>query len=366
MRLQITALSSAGEGLSSWEGKKIKVLGALPGEEVEVKMLKENREGGVALAEEIVTPSPDRGSPSCSLFPLCTGCQLQHMRYSSQLEFKRSQVEHALGIQVTQPISCGEWEYRNHARLTVKRKEIGFVNKYTNQFIKVEHCLLMTPLINELISQLQGRCTSTMVSIRVGIRTGEYLIQPELPLSQPASGQPFYHEILLGRRLRISSPSFFQPNTEGAETMIRILREWIGSADKIMDAYAGVGTFSAFLSDLASEVIAVEESPSCERDARFNLRELPNVRFVKEKVERVLPMENLDVLILDPPRQGCSKEVLEAILRAPPKRIVYISCNPWSMGRDLRQLREFRVEKVQLIDLFAQTKHIECMALLSR
>jgi 23S rRNA (uracil1939-C5)-methyltransferase len=263
-------------------------------------------------------------------------------------------------------LSCGEWEYRNHARLTVERGEIGFVNKYTEEFIRVDRCLLMAPLINDLLSQLQGRCASTMVSIRVGVRTGEYLIQPELPLSSPATGQPFYHESLLGRRLRISSPSFFQPNTEGAETMIRTVREWMGSADRVMDAYAGVGTFSALLSDLASEVIAVEESPSAERDARFNLRGLSNVRFVRRKVEEVLPMEDLDVLILDPPRQGCSREVLGAITRVPPRRVVYISCNPWTMGRDLRQLKGFTVERVQPIDLFAQTQHIECMALLTR
>jgi 23S rRNA (uracil1939-C5)-methyltransferase len=364
MRIQVTGLSPAGEGLSNWEGKKIKVLGALPGEEVEARMLTDR--GDVAVVEEVITPSSERVSPPCQLFPLCTGCQFQHLRYSSQLEFKRSQVEQILGLPVEPPISCGEWEYRNHARLTVKRKEIGFVNKYTDEFIKVDQCLLMAPLINDLIRQLQGKCTSTMVSIRVGIRTGEYLIQPELPLPTPATGQPFYHEVLLGRRIRISSPSFFQPNTEGAETMIRVLREWIGSAGKIVDAYAGVGTFSAFLSDLASEVIAVEESTSCEKDARFNLRGLSNVKFVKEKVERVLPIKDLDVLILDPPRQGCSKEVLDAITRAPPKRIIYISCNPWSMGRDLKQLRDFVVEKVQLVDLFAQTRHIECMALLVR
>ena len=365
MRLQITGLSSAGEGLSTWEGKKVRVLGSLPGEEVEARVLREDREV-VAVTEEIVTRAPDRVSSPCPLFPRCTGCQLQHLNYPQQLEFKRSKVEQALQVRAEKPVPCGEWGYRNHARLTADRGEIGFVNKYTEEFIRVDRCLLMAPLINDLLSQLQGRCTSTMVSIRVGVRTGEYLIQPELPLPSPATGQPFYHEALLGRRLRISSPSFFQPNTEGAETMVRILREWIGSADRIMDAYAGVGTFSALLSDLASEVVAVEESSSAERDARFNLRGLSNVRFVRSKVEEVLPMEGLDVLILDPPRQGCSKEVLEAITKEPPRRIVYISCNPWTMGRDVRQLKGFTVEKVQPIDLFAQTQHIECMALLTR
>lgn len=266
-------------------------------------------------------------------------------------------------MRVEEPLPCGEWEYRNHARLTVQRGEVGFVNKYSEEFLRVDRCLLMAPKINELLSQLQGRCASTMVSIRVGTRTGEYLIQPELPLSEPASGQPFYHEVLLGRRFRISSPSFFQPNTGGAETMIRIMREWIGSAGKVMDAYAGVGTFSSLLSDLAEEVLAVEESPSAERDARFNLRGLANVRFLRKKVEEVLPFEGLDVLILDPPRQGCSRTVVEAVKQSPPKRVIYVSCNPLTMARDIKQLG-FVVERVQPIDLFAQTQHVEALALL--
>ncbi|MEM2674522.1 MAG: hypothetical protein QXW77_02660, partial [Candidatus Hadarchaeales archaeon] len=309
MRLQVAGLSDGGEGVAEVGGRRIKVLGALPGEEVEATMLTES----VAMVKEVATASPDRVNPPCPLFPRCTGCQLQHLRFPSQLEFKRTKLERILRVRVEPPIPCGEWEYRNHARLTVQRGEVGFVNKYSEEFLRVDRCLLMAPKINELLSKLQDRCTSTMVSIRVGIRTGEYLIQPELPLPEPATGQPFYHELLLGRRFRVSSPSFFQPNTDGTETMIRIMREWIGSAGKIVDAYAGVGTFSALLADLAEEVIAVEESPSAERDARFNLRNLANVTFLRAKVEEVLPLENTDVLILDPPRQGCSLAVLETI-----------------------------------------------------
>lgn len=365
MRVQVTGRLPTGEGVGFVEGKRIKILGALPGEEIEARILAERRET-VALAEEVITPSPERVAPRCPLFPRCTGCQLQHMRYDSQLEFKRRKVQEALKVKVEPTLTCGEWEYRNHARFTVKRREVGFVNKYTEEFVRVDKCLLMAPKINELLSRLQGRCLSTMVSIRVGTRTGEYLIQPEMPLPDPATGQPFYHEILLGRRFRISSPSFFQPNTEGAELMARVLREWIGSAGRIVDAYAGVGTFSALVSDLASEVIAIEESASAEVDARFNLRELSNVRYVKKKVEDVLPMEEVDVLILDPPRQGCSKSVLEAINACPPKRIAYISCNPVTMARDLAFLKDFTIEKVQPIDMFAQTQHVETIAFLTR
>lgn len=353
-----------GEGIAEVEGKKIRVLGGLPGEELEVSLWGRRRR--VAIPVEIVVSHPRRTEPKCPLFPRCTGCQLQHVDYEFQLDFKRKKVEKELGMRVKDPLPCGEWEYRNHARLTCKRNEVGFVNKYTNEFIRVDKCWLMDHKINQLLGQIQGRCKSSMVSIRVGVRTGEYLIQPELPLPDVATGQPFYHELLLGRRFRVSSPSFFQPNTQGAETMVRLVREWIGSADKVMDAYAGVGTFSALLADLSSEVIAVEESPSAEKDASFNLRGISNVRFIRKKVEEVLPTEGLDVLILDPPRQGCSRAVLEAINQAPPKRIIYVSCNPVTMARDIRHLEKFSVDKVQPLDFFAQTQHIEVMALLVR
>ncbi|MEM2977834.1 MAG: class I SAM-dependent RNA methyltransferase [Candidatus Hadarchaeales archaeon] len=362
MRLLIKGMGEGGEGLAEWGGRTVRVLHALPGEEVEAELLGE----GVAVVREVLSPSPDRREPPCPLFPRCAGCQLQHLRYDKQLEFKREKVERALGRRVEPPLSGGELGYRNHARLTARRGEVGFLNKLTGEFVRVDRCLLMSSQVNELLPRVQGRCFSTMVSLRVGVRTGEYLIQPNLFLQDLPTGQPFYHEVLLDRRFRISASSFFQTNTEGAEEMVRTVREWIGSADRILDAYAGVGTFASLLSDLASEVLAVEASPSAEKDALHNLRGLPNVRFVRRRVEEVLPMEGLDVLLLDPPRQGCSERVIEAINRSPPRRIVYVSCNPTTLGRDLARLRGFNLERARPLDLFAQTKHVECVALLER
>ena len=364
VRLEITKMGEEGEGLAEWEGREIRVLNALPGEEVEAEFLARGKT--IAVAKEILSPSPDRREPPCPLFPRCGGCQFQHLKYPKQLELKRRRIEKVLGERVEPPISGGELGYRNHARLTARRGEVGFVNRFTHEFVRVDRCLLMSPLINELLSKVQGRCFSTMVSIRVGIRTGEYLIQPNLFLQDLPTGQSFYHEILLGRRFRISASSFFQTNTEGAEEMVRMVREWVGSAGKVVDAYAGVGVFAALLSDLASEVLAIEVSSSAEKDALHNLEGLPNVKFVRGRVEEILPLENVDVLLLDPPREGCSGRVIEAINLSPPRRIVYVSCNPTTLGRDLAKLKGFILEKVQPIDLFAQTKHVECLALLRR
>jgi len=279
-----------------------------------------------------------------------------------------------LNVQPTLP-SPDIFNYRNHARFTVRKEgELGFVNRITRRFVAIDSCKLMTAGINKLLTLLQGKVGETsQLSVRHGINTNEWLIQPIIknPQVEMMTGQTHYRELLHDRYFRVASPSFFQVNTLQAEKLGRIVKQNcnLSGSSNVVDAYAGVGTFSAVVSKEASKVIAIEESGAAIKDAKINLAGLNNIEYIESKTEDAilnLPFKP-DAVILDPPRYGCHIEVLKSILIKLPKRIVYVSCDPTTLARDLSYLVKggYSVIDVQPIDMFPQTHHVECVVTLN-
>ncbi len=383
LRLTPVGWGKLGDALAYQGDTKVMVFGAIPGEEVEVEVLRVRRDRASAQVVQVLDPSPHRVDTPCPYYGRCTGCQWQHIDYHHQLDLKRSMVADALdqagglGDVVVAPAipSPEELGYRNHARFTVaKDGTLGFVHRETRKHIGIDSCMLMSPLINRTLGELQGRCAeTTQLSIRGGDGTGSYLVQPTLksPEVPVATGQKHYEEDLGGRSFRIASASFFQVNNLQAEQMVAMAREELGLAGHglLVDAYAGVGTFAILLAPYVDRVIAIEDSPSAVWDAEANAAGVDNVTFIQGRTEKVLQEmeEQPTALILDPPRAGCQPEALEAVVRLQPDRLLYVSCEPESLARDLAQLVDggFRVEKVQPIDMFPQTHHVECIAVLT-
>jgi 23S rRNA (uracil1939-C5)-methyltransferase len=179
-------------------------------------------------------------------------------------------------------------------------------------------------------------------------------------------------ETLGGVSFRIRPSSFFQTNTEQANRMAELVLSYVPASrgQRWVDAYCGVGTFARLMADQVGEVIAIEESASAIRDARWNLRDVDNVVLLQGKAEELLPelSETLDGLVIDPPRTGCRPPVLDALHTRRLPRIVYISCNPATLARDLAYLclahSAYSVVSIQPLDMFPQTAHIESIALL--
>jgi 23S rRNA (uracil1939-C5)-methyltransferase len=291
------------------------------------------------------------------------------------------------------------WHYRNQARFTVGRKfgELCFTYRGSHRLMRIDHCWIAHPRINATLEQLQGRLTERrlhQVLIRVGANTGDLLVAPSLPeAAEVASGQAYFEEALLGRRFRLQPPSFFQVNTrrelrampaavgqpraampESGLSMADILallvldRADLQPNSRVVDAYSGVGTFALLVAPMVREVIGIEEAKSAVRDAEANARDLSNVRFVQAKTEHALPSlgHRPDSVILDPARVGCHPDVLAALLDARPGRVVYVSCDPSTLARDLRILVDggYTLDEVQPLDMFPQTYHIENVATL--
>ena len=379
-----------GEAMGRHDGELVFVLGGIPGERVTAEVVRVHRKYVSATVAEVLERSPDRVEPPCPYFGACTGCQWQHLDYNAQLSAKREKVIDALSrvgglfldesqapVAQTLP-SPDRYGYRNHARMTVsKQGELGFVNRESRKFVRIDHCMLMRPSVNEVIEKLQDRCgETTQLSIRASGETTEtndsYLVQPQLfnPDIKLTTGQKRYVETIGENRFFVSSPSFFQVNVEQAARAAEVVREGLALSDKdvLLDAYAGVGTFAVLLSPHVKRVLAVEESSAAVADARENAATCANVEFLLGRTENVLsdlPVSP-DVVVLDPPRSGCQPQALSSLVELAPSRVAYVSCDAETLARDLKVLTSggYAVQQVVPIDMFPQTHHVECVALL--
>ena len=383
--LELHAWGSLGDTLANFEGGVINVFGGIRGERVEARIVRyrrRRRQHVSAIVTAALEASPHRIAPPCPYFGACTGCQWQHIEYGHQLKLKQERVRRSFGeyaeldgvsVSATLP-SPQAFGYRNHARFTVRQAGmLGFINRITRSFVKVEECALMHPWINEALRTLQGKAAeTTQISVRCGVNTGDRLIQPtmhnpDIPLP---TGQTHYWERMLHRRLRIASPSFAQVNTPQAENLATLVGErlQLNGSELLVDAYAGVGTFAALLAKSARRVIAIEESASAVMDAEVNTVGIDNLEFVGGKTEDVLDglQDAPDAVILDPPRVGCHPATIDALIRRKPRRAVYVSCDPDTLAHDLAALVAggFTITSVEPMDMFPQTHHVECVVTL--
>ncbi len=375
---------------------------------------------------EMHQASPLRTAVPCPVFGMCGGCQLQHMQYAAQLEWKWSIVRQLLrdtggfdNPPLLETVPCDDpWHYRNHMRFSVNRGgQLGLTARGTHRVLPLTSCPIAHEQINRVIGALsQVSNTRPQVLIRCGAASGHVLMQPypapEIVEQLTGAGLAIHsetiEEVLAGETFRIRPSSFFQTNTAQAEKMARMVLEGLlkeavandrptaGRATEsnatddratddraraslaptfrgvYADAYCGVGTFALLLAKHVGKVIAIEESASAIKDARWNLRNTSNVELLQGKTEDLLPgvAAQLDGLVLDPPRAGCQQAVLNALVQQPVARLVYVSCDPETLARDLKVLCHlyptYHLCSVQPLDMFPQTVHIECIAVLEQ
>jgi 23S rRNA (uracil1939-C5)-methyltransferase len=379
LTLRVESLVFGGAGLAhAPDGRVVFVAFAAPGELVEALVEREYPDYLEAVTTRVIEPSPDRVEPRCALFGECGGCQLQHMAYPAQLAAKEAIVREQLrrigklDDSIVRPIAGAQnpWAYRNHLRFSTGKKwgDVGYISRRGRGLLKVESCPIADPWVNDLLPKLQGHGAGLhQVQVRHSAATGSYLVNPAIPGAPVETGQKSYRERLAGKEFLVSASAFFQVNSTQAEQMVRLVGEALpGRGRLLVDGFAGVGTFAIIFADRFERVLAIEESNSASRDSEANLRQAPNVEMLVGKVEDILPAldERPDAIVLDPPRAGCATPVLNAIKEFQPGAVVYVSCNPATLARDLRILADggYRVEWVTPLDMFPQTGHIECVS----
>ena len=374
----------------------------LPGERVRIRLTEEKR--GFARGElvEILDAAPERIEPRCKHFGQCGGCHYQNLSYESQLKAKadilRDQLQR-IGKIENPPVrptvaSANPWNYRNHIQFHLDGDgKLGFLAPNSNRVIPISECHLPGASINLLWPQLEFESDTGIdrVSIRAGT-DGELMLvlesdspdAPELDIEAGISVAHVFDENVvviagedhvtikvLDREFRVSSASFFQVNTGMVGKMVEhLLAKLPVEQSVILDVYCGVGLFSAFLAPKCKQLIGVESSLSACEDFAANLDEFDNVELYEDTAENVLPALNIkpDIVLIDPPRAGVEKEALDAILKMNPKMIVYVSCDPSTLGRDAARLINggWKLVEVTPFDLFPQTYHIESISVFEK
>jgi len=397
MGMILESLTPAYGGYSvARDEKVILIKGAIPGEVVDVEIEEKKKDYSVGSVVTVIEPSGDRVEPPCPVFGRCGGCQLQFIQYGRQLSMKDEVLRDTLrrlgGIEAPfePPLSGDQWHYRMRAQFKVSRNgEIGFFRESSREVITFEECPLMHEGINAIYRQIKEKCEvrnlsdihialgDTPVALLKGRDYDTSLFETfvETGLSgiayhdSIAYGGAFTGFDLNGLRYTVSPWTFFQSHWELNREVARLLVEQLMPLEgkSVLDLYAGAGNFSLPAAALAKEVVAVEESPYAVEDGKRNLElnGLKNCKIVRASAEKYRIGKKFGVVILDPPRPGLTSEVAKKILDNPPDEIVYISCNPATLARDLRKLRDkYEIRSLRLIDFFPNTFHIESIAFL--
>ena len=402
--LEILDASYGGEGFGRLEdGRPIFVPFVLPGEQVQVAITVESKDfcRGELLA--VLRPSPNRIQPRCPHFGSCGGCHYQHIRYDHQQvlkqkividQFKRIGKFAQIPVRDIQP-SPLEWNYRNTMQFHLSPHGLpGFRNISGTEVVEIRECHLPVEAIQQVWPTFE---IETDLGIkRLFIRAGsdeEVLVGleseadqlPDLALDFPLSvhflgrerdvllaGDAYSIFNIKGFDFKVSPRSFFQVNLDQAEALVDFVlaNGKFRSSSTILDLYCGVGLFSTFLAPIVQDVVAVELSESACTDFSENLNAFDNVSLYIGAVEKVLPELHLrpDVVLVDPPRAGLGRPVVDVIAASEPQQVIYVSCDPATLARDCRRFTElgYRVDLVQPFDLFPQTYHVETIVLLSK
>ena len=404
IKIELTTLTYGGECIGYLpDGRAVFVPGVLPGEEAEVELAEEKNSYVRARLLRVLRSSPKRITPRCGHFGECGGCHYQHMSYADQLLTKqtvvRDQLHRITGIPdpVVEAVVPAQqiWQYRNTMQFHVKTEgRLGFRKHYSSQVVAIHECHLPLSPIREFWPRLDFKPSKPerRIEVRCG-SNGELLIvmegnnllshgfNPDISPSIVRMGSKSNHVLagkeslmmdVLGLSFKVSAGSFFQVNTPVAEAMIRHLQNHLPLTKKtvLLDLYSGAGLFSRFFAGQVSRTIAIELSSSACSDYAVNLAEFDNVELYMGAVEQVLPYLHVQsgVMIVDPPRAGLKRQVLDALISMAPELIAYISCDPSTLARDLRYLLAagYRLEQVTPFDMFPQTYHVETVVLMSR
>lgn len=426
--LTITGLSHDGRGVASWDGKKVFVHGALPGERAQVKITQRLRRYDEGFAVSIAQAAAERVEPACAHYGMCGGCALQHLSGEGQLAAKQDQllqnldrIGHVNPQAILPPLRGPQWHYRRKARMSVRwvhKKEtalVGFRERSSGYVTEMDSCevldsrvAVLLPDLRVLIGSLQARETIPQIEVACGdeqcalvFRTMEdlsekdtealrqfarqhevaILLQPKGPHSihalEPASVALGYSLPEFDLRLEFGPSDFTQVNGGLNRLMLQRAMELLqpGADDCVLDLFCGMGNFTLPLARSAAHVVGVEGDQGLVDRARANAQrnQLDNVEFhlanlVEDQQHAPWWQHRFSKVLIDPPRSG-AQEVLPLIAATAAERLLYVSCHPASLARDagiLVNTYGFRLESAGIMDMFPQTGHVESIALFSR
>ena len=394
----IERMDHFGSGIGVIDGFVVFVAGTMIGEKVKIKITKCKKQFGVGEVVEFLKKTSARKQIICPNFAYCGGCQLMHQDDSYQLQFKEHKILELLdkfvGLDVNvSPIIYGKFlSYRNKVIFHGQNGKVGFYQKKTNVVVPISKCFLIDSELNRIYQSFIVQSFSGSERMLRKSSLGEVMVY--LNTTQDSSlfldwakdykiasfyindrlvwGKEYITELILGMRFLILPKAFFQVNYHVMLKMYQFIVDYYQkkSVSVVLDLYCGTGTIGMLVSPYVERVIGVEVVEDAISSALRNreLNQISNISFVLGKVEdHIDEFHHIDSVIVDPPRSGLDRHTIETIIQIHPQSIIYVSCDPATLARDLKTLASFyEITIVQPFDMFPNTYHVETVCVLER
>lgn len=399
MIVKIERLDHQGRGIAKVDNITTFIPDALVNEIVDIEIVEKKKNYNIGKVKSYIEKSNDRIEPICKYFNLCGGCDLMHMSYENQLVFKQDKVKNIIdrytkidSSVVKEILHSKELFYRNKVVFKVD-KNIGFYDKKSYNVVPIDKCLISSKKINEILKIIET-CNLDNIN-QIMIRTNEvdslvviYTTEISNEIIDKLKNKCSIikydkkYELIIGKgyitdkigdyEFIISPDSFYQVNRSAVKILYDKVLEYLNPNvnDRILDLYSGTGTIGIYVSKYVRNVLSIEINKSASKDALKNkeLNNISNIDFICDDVANEIDkIKNIDSIIVDPPRSGLDNKTIEYLKKIKSKKIIYVSCDPMTLARDLDNLSEvYNVVEITPVDMFPNTSHVECVAALYR
>ena len=395
MEIKIDRFSDTGEGIGFMDGKVVFVPKAIPGDVIAIKDIKKYKKYMRADIDKIINNSCIRKDARCPYFEYCGGCQIMNISYREQLKYKKNKVINIFkkyGNMDINPeiIYDNQYKYRNKITLEVKNGVMGLNRYHSHDVVKIDKCFIVSDNINELIRIINSldlmRVNKIMIRESVnkdlmvvfygGIDIDEVInvlgnrVESIYIDDKLVYGNKCINTNLDKYRYTLSPKSFFQVNYDMTVKLYDKVLEYINDGDNVMDLYCGTGSIGIYISGKVKNILGVEIVKDAVRDANKNkdINGINNILFKCGDVEEIINSnDKYDTIIVDPPRAGLSKKTRDILLNIDSNKIIYVSCNPMTLVRDIKYLSSrYEFRDITLFDMFPNTYHVESLMFLER
>lgn len=362
MKVNIEKLDYYGRGITHIDGKVCFIPNTLEDEEVDIEIIEDKKKYMIGKVTNYIKTSKKRVTPKCKYYDICGGCNLLHMSFEDENKFKINIVNELFKynskykVNIKDIIHTDEFKYRNKLILHSDGNRLGLYNDKSHDLVEVDMCLLVSDKINNCINDLNY--TKEQI-IKVSNDEKDISINDELMTN--ISDKKYY----------LSKDSFFQINKSCTEKLYDFIKEYTNkiSPNKILDLFCGVGSIGIYIDNGKYDITGVDYSESNINDAIKNSKlNNSNIKYICDRVENIIDKFNdYDLVIIDPPRAGLHKNVVDNLIRINSRYIIYVSCNPHTLIRDLNLLYDnYDLKDIKLFNMFPRTYHVECVCLLMR
>ena len=364
--VEILSYDHQGRGMARIDNKVVFIPNTIPGEIVNIKITKDKKKYMEGEVINFIKEASTRVKDLCPYYEICGGCDLLHIPYQEQLKYKQNKIENIIKRYLGQNItinniipSDNQFHYRNKVTFHTDGKKVGFYDKKSKKIASIDTCLLLDDCLNtyqidrnnlkdDIVLRTNGKQVLDNGHDKIMITIGKY-------------------------KYNVSLESFFQVNTNVTYKMYEKIKEYAACTkeDTILDLYCGAGTIGIYVSDTCKEVLGIEINEQAIKDANENkdINHVSNIKFITSDVAKVIDKLgfNPTIVLVDPPRAGLDNKTIEYIIKMKPSKIVYTSCDPMTLVRDLNTLNQYyEIKEITPFDMFPNTYHIENVTLLER